>query len=394
MNQRKFQADRIFTGYEFLDRSHVLIMDDGGMVLDIVPEELAGEDIIQLKGLLSPGLINTHCHLELSHMKNVIPPQTGLIDFLLGVVEKRDFPMETILECISQGEKEMYEDGIVAVGDIGNTTNTISTKCNSEILWNNFIEVLSMTDANAEKNIQQYSAILNTFDEASTNASLPSGKFISSLVPHAPYTVSAKTLDMINELTANKVVSMHNQENPAENELHISGHGPFLKLYNRFGMQESPFPISGKSSLRTWLQHFNKKQTIISVHNTFISEDDIAFAQEYATENVSGLFFCMCINANLYIENTVPPIEMLLKRGMSLTLGTDSYSSNWQLSISAEIRSIRKHFPQIPLQLILQWATINGAKALHRDHEVGSFESGKKPGVVLFDEQLQSKRIC
>jgi cytosine/adenosine deaminase-related metal-dependent hydrolase len=371
-----------------------LIIDDTGMILDIVPEELAGEDIVQMKGMLSPGLINTHCHLELSHMKNVIPPHTGLIDFLLGVVEKRDYPMENILENIALAEKEMYEDGIVAVGDIGNTTNTISTKCNSKILWNNFIEVLSMMDANAEKNIQHYSAILNSFDEASKKAALPPGKFISSLVPHAPYTVSGKTLDIINALTENKVVSMHNQENPAENELHITGQGNFLKLYNRFGMQTSPFAISGLSSLRTWLPHFNNKQLMILVHNTFTSEDDISFAKEHAAENLSGLFFCMCINANLYIENTVPPIEMLLKKGMSLTLGTDSYSSNWQLSISAEIRSIRKHFPQIPLQLILQWATINGAKALQRDHELGSFERGKKPGVVLFDDHLGSKRIC
>lgn len=393
MNQRKFQADRIFTGYEFLDRSHVLIMDDEGVVIDIVPEELAGENITQLKGMLSPGLINAHCHLELSHLKNVIPPHTGLVQFLLGVINKREHPMAEILSAIELAEKEMYADGIVAVGDIGNTANTIDTKCSSSLLWNNFIEVLSMTDGNAEKNIAQYSAIWNRFEEATTKAALPSGKFNSNLVPHAPYTVSEKALDMINALTENKVVSMHNQENPAENELHTTGQGEFLQLFNRFGMQESPFPVSGKSSLQTWLPHFNKKQILLLVHNTFIAEEDIVFAKQHAMQYLSGLYYCMCINANLYIEDKLPPIEMILKQGGNIVLGTDSYSSNWQLSISAEIRTIRKHFPQLPLQLIMQWATINGAKALGRENMLGSFETGKKPGVVLFDEQLISARI-
>jgi len=186
---------------------------------------------------------------------------------------------------------------------------------------------------------------------------------------------------------------MHNQENSHENELYRTGMGDFLKLYKKFGMQESPIPVSGTSSLQSWLPHFNKQQTMLLVHNTFIAEDDIAFAQAYANKHLTGLYFCICLNANLYIENAVPPIDMLLKHGARLTLGTDSYSSNWQLSISAEIRAIRKHFPTLPLQMIMQWATIEGAKAL-----VGMMYwevlKREKPGVVLFDDQLQSSRIC
>jgi len=64
-------------------------------------------------------------------------------------------------------------------------------------------------------------------------------------------------------------------------------------------------------------------------------------------------------------------------------LGTDSYSSNWQLSIASEIASIQKHFPHIPVETILQWATINGAKALQWEKELGSFEKGKLPGITL-----------
>ncbi|NJO25135.1 MAG: amidohydrolase family protein [Bacteroidia bacterium] len=64
-------------------------------------------------------------------------------------------------------------------------------------------------------------------------------------------------------------------------------------------------------------------------------------------------------------------------------MGTDSYSSNWQLNIWSEVQSVRKHFPHIPFETILQWATLNGAKALQWDDELGSFEKGKKPGITI-----------
>jgi cytosine/adenosine deaminase-related metal-dependent hydrolase len=132
---------------------------------------------------------------------------------------------------------------------------------------------------------------------------------------------------------------------------------------------------------------------MLLVHNTFIPEEDISFAINYAKEYLAGIHFCICANANLYIENKMPPIEMLMQHGAELVIGTDSYSSNWQLSIAAEIRTIRKRLPEIPMQTVLQWATINGAKALDRADELGSFENGKKPGLVLLDQELNAKRI-
>lgn len=98
-------------------------------------------------------------------------------------------------------------------------------------------------------------------------------------------------------------------------------------------------------------------------------------------------FFCLCINANQYIENALPPIEMLRKNNCTIVLGTDSLASNWSLNILDEIKTIKQNFPAIALEEMLQWATINGAKALQMENDLGSFEKGKKPGVVLIDEQ-------
>ena len=386
MNYRKFQADKIFTGFEFLDPGHVLIMDEDGKVMEILAEMDAGEGIERYRGILCPGFINAHCHLELSHLKNTIPPHTGLIPFLLDVVSKRDHDQSLILDCIENAEKEMELEGIVAVGDICNTSITLQSKCNSKIKWNNFIEVLGMKDEKAEANLLHYEGILDVFNGAATNMK-------SSLVPHAPYSISNKTFEGINNRTGHSIVSMHSQENPAEDELYAKGTGDFIILFNKLGLAESPFPVSGKSSLQSCLPYFNKQQRIILVHNTFTAAEDIVFALDHAREHLSGVHFCICANANRYIENQMPPIDLLMKHKAEIVLGTDSYSSNWQLSIAAEIRTIRKELPEIPLQCILQWATINGARALERDDALGSFEPGKKPGIVLLDNALQAKKI-
>lgn len=391
MNYRKFQADKIFTGFEFLDPGHVLIMDEDGKVMEILAEMDAGEEIERYRGIICPGFINAHCHLELSHLKNTIPPHTGLIPFLLEVVSKRNHDQALILESIEKAEKEMELEGIVAVGDICNTSITLETKLKSKIKWNNFIEVLGMRDEKAEANVLHYEGILNAFTASAIN--IENSSFKSSLVPHAPYSISNKTFEGINNRTAHAIVSMHSQENPAEDELYAKGTGNFLRFFNKLGLTGSPFPVTGKSSLQSCLPYFNKQQRMILVHNTFTAEEDIAFAMDHAKEHLSGIHFCICANANLYIENCMPPIDRLIKNRAEIVLGTDSYSSNWQLSIASEMRTIRKALPEIPLQLILQWATINGARALERDDVLGSFEPGKKPGILLLDNALQAKKI-
>src|SRR5215469_17016742 len=213
MSYQKFNADQLFTGYELLSNDHVLITDSDGKVADIVLEHDAGDDIQKFNGILSPGLVNCHCHLELSHLKNVIPPHTGLIEFLCSVVTKRNFDPQLIQQEIVKAEKEMYDNGIVAVGDIGNTADTIEVKSKSKIHWQNFVEVLSFTDEKAEENIKQYQGVLQSIEDSLQPSAIPHR---SSLVPHAPYSISPKTFQLINELTKDQIISIHNQEHPAE----------------------------------------------------------------------------------------------------------------------------------------------------------------------------------
>ena len=389
MAYRKFKADQLFDGYKLHGSGNVLVTTTDGKISEIINESGAGDDVQVFKGILSPGLINCHCHLELSHLKNVIPPHTGLIEFLCSVVTKRDFARQVIDEEIIKAEKEMCDNGIVAVGDIGNTADTADVKSKSNIRWQNFVEVLGFTDDKAEENIEHYKSIMSQLENIQHSTFNIQR---TSLVPHAPYSISPKTFDLINDLTKNQVISIHNQEHPAEDELYKTGGGDYLKLFKIFGIDRSPFPVTGKSSIRSVLPHFNNGQTIFLIHNTFMPEEDVLFAKEYADKNGLTLIWCLCANANLYIENKVPPIEMLMKQNCPIVLGTDSYSSNWQLSIAKEMKAIKDHFPLLPLETILQWATINGARALQWDDELGSFEKGKKPGVVVIDSNFETSQ--
>jgi cytosine/adenosine deaminase-related metal-dependent hydrolase len=388
----KFKADQLFDGYRLLDDQHVLITSEDAVIENIVPTHEAGDDIQQLKGILSPGLINCHCHLELSHLKNIIPPHTGLIEFLCSVVTKRGFDPGLIQQEITNAEKEMYDNGIVAVGDIGNTADTAEVKSKSKIRWQNFVEVLSFTDEKANENFQHYKNVADILAEKLQSSNI---KHRTSLVPHAPYSISPKTFQLINQSTKNQIISIHNQEHPAEDELYKTGGGDYLKLFKIFGIDRSPFPVTGKSSIRSCLPYFNNGQTILLIHNTFMPEEDLVWANEYAAANGLKLVYCLCVNANLYIENKVPPIEQFIKHNCNIVLGTDSYSSNWQLSIAKEIQTITSESRLkgvAQLEQILQWATINGAKALQWDNELGSFEKGKKPGIVLIENDLSASR--
>ena len=381
MAYKKFQSEQLFTGYELLGNDRVLITDQEGTIEDIVSAADAGDDIQNVHGILSPGFINCHCHLELSHLKNVIPPGTGLIEFLCSVVTKRNFDPQLIQQEIVKAEKEMYDNGTVAIGDIGNTADTAEVKATSRIYWQNFVEVLSFTDEKSEENIKHYQSVLGQLNKIKNQIS----EVRNSLVPHAPYSISPKTFEAINELTKDQVISIHNQEHPAEDELYKTGGGEYLRLFRIFGVNQSPFPVTGKSSIRSCLPFFNNRQTILLIHNTYMQEEDLEFANEHAKSNGLTLIFGLCPNANLYIENKVPPVDLFIKHDCHLVLGTDSYSSNWQLSIAKEIEAIKNHHPSLPLVTILQWATINGAKALRWEDKLGSFEKGKKPGVTVIN---------
>jgi aminodeoxyfutalosine deaminase len=381
MLYRKLKGSKIFTGYHFAAVDDVLIIHENGTVEAIVAEKDAGEDIEDFDGIICPGFVNAHCHIELSHLKNKIPEHTGLVNFVQQVMGSRNAPLEEKENAMKAAEKELLESGTVAVGDICNTADSITVKKNSGIYWHNFIEVSGFVSSAAQKRFDEASLVLRNFSFLKGNKYHRSDEERETVIPHAPYSVSKSLFKIINQHSKNAIISIHNQECEAEDELYLNKNGQFLGLYKNFGIDISSFAATQISSLKSWLPYFTNQQKIISVHNTFTKKEDVIFAQQlYGNENI---FFCLCPNANLYIENKFPPVGMLMQQNCNIILGTDSYASNWSLNIFEEIKTIRTNFPDISLETILNWATLNGAKALEIENVFGSFEKGKKPGVVL-----------
>ena len=66
-----------------------------------------------------------------------------------------------------------------------------------------------------------------------------------------------------------------------------------------------------------------------------------------------------------------------------MCVGTDSLTSNWQLDILEELKTIARYQSYVPFADLLRWATLNGAEALQFDDRMGSLEVGKQPGLLL-----------
>lgn len=389
MKYKKITADKIFDGYKFL-KDHVLITDEEGIIKDLLPLENAGDDIEICKGIMSPGFINCHCHLELSHMKGLIPERTGLVDFIFKIVTERHHAEEEIIQAVANAENEMLKNGIVAVGDICNNTLTLAQKEKARMRYYNFIETSGWPPSLAETRFERAK---QNFEMYAAANSLANG-MNCSIVPHAPYSVSQNLWQKIQPYFENKVVSIHNQETVFEDEYFLQATGDFERMYQLMNIDATHHEPTNKSSLQSYFYKLEKAVNIILVHNTFTKQEDIDFIKQQTANTTLQTFFCLCVNANQYIENASPPIEMLQKNKCTIVLGTDSLASNRSLNILDEIKTIKKNFPSIALEEILGWATSNGAKALQMDGALGSFEKGRKPGVVLLDEdEITGKRF-
>lgn len=364
-------ADWIFPVTSKPIKNGIIVFNDGGEVKAILTPEDAtdiNEGIVAYKGAIIPGLINTHCHLELSHLLAQIPEHTGLVEFVQHIIKNRNAEVAEIENAMYRADAAMYQNGIVAVGDISNQTVSRKIKINSSIYYHTFIEAMGFNPERAEAIMEHARLTKAHFDP------LP-----ASIVPHAPYSVSAELFNLIKREAEkdNNILSVHNQESSAEDAFFRDKTGDFLKLYEFLGLDIHFFQPAGKSSLQTWLPYVNRHKTLL-VHNTFTQVADIAFA-EAQNPNV---YWCLCPQANLYIEHALPDVDLLRKSTVKITLGTDSLASNQQLNILAEMIILQEQ-KQVPFEELLRWATYNGAQFLGVEDQLGSIEVGKKPGLNL-----------
>lgn len=389
-------ADYIFPITSPPLKNGILVTEDDGTIVELVrnnssvPDfktEYSINEIRNFSGILCPGFVNAHCHLELSYLKNHIQPHTGLTGFINELISKRNsFSEQQIADAIKLTDNEMHSNGTVAVGDISNTIYSLQTKSKSKIYYHTFIEIFDLIPEKAEEAFSNGSSIQSSFIKGQ-----------SSITPHAPYSVSEKLFDLIKNYASNRIITIHNQETESENELFRNKSGKLFEFFLSLGINLSHINQTGKTSLQSYSEKLSANTKTLFVHNTFTTEEDIVFAKNY----FDNACWCFCPNANLYIEDTLPYFNLFVKNNCNITLGTDSYASNTSLSILEEIKAVLKNSPSILFENVLQWATINGAKFFGIENQFGSFEKGKKPGIVLIEgfnegkisESSTSKRV-
>ena len=358
-------------------KNGIIEVDESGTITALYesPASSHFRDTEFFEGIIIPGFINAHCHLELSHLKDRIKEKQGLSLFIGQINKLRVTEEREIIQAAIDADREMFREGIVAAGDISNTSHTIDIKKRSSIEWLTFAETFGFHPSRANQAMETALSIHSQFKAANLSV---------SVVPHSPYSVSNELFRKISELEGREcsIITMHNQESMEENRFFLSGDGPILEHITRnLGLDASHWHPSGKSSLETVLPKLPVTLPLLLVHNTFSTLQDLRFLKEFRGDLPTWLV--LCPNSNLFIGDQLPPVQLFRSEKMQICLGTDSLASNTGLSVFSEIKTLHNHFPEIPLEELFTWACLNGAKALGLDDRYGSLEVGKKPGILL-----------
>jgi len=372
---RKIAAQYLFTAVDKPIKKGIVCLNDEGIITEVIDNQgfLNEEENLEFyNGILIPQFVNAHCHLELSYMKGNIPQKTGLPQFLNSVASLRErniFTEKEKIEAAKNAEIQIRNEGIIALGDISNSTLTLEIKKSQNLFFHTFVEVYDLWKKPFLEVFENGIEILNEFQKNSLSASLS---------PHAAYSCSPNLLKKISQFSNH--ISLHLQESENENFMFQHFNGSFVKFLTEINSNFEFFEKKDTSANYIF-PFFDKKTKILFVHNIFTSQNDV----EKLKNHFESLFWVLCPNSNLYIEDKLPDVRMFRNLNQKICLGTDSLASNLQISILSELKTLSQHFPEISFAEMLSWATINGAEALNFHEKIGSIEKSKKSGILLIE---------
>ncbi|MBX7152841.1 amidohydrolase family protein [bacterium] len=323
-------------------------------------------------GVILPGLVNAHTHLELSVMKNVIADGKDFGDWVYDAITKRfDFTPEMIQQACINAVHELENAGTVAVGDIANHSETsLAALTQSSLYAVIYNEVTGFSPSIARQR----------FDEFAHKIIQPSNPRIKqSLAPHAPYSVSADLFRLVGDFT--KIHRLHSTvhlaESIDESEFLRYGTGKMKTMIEKIGKWDPAWPVPNASPVRYLDQLGFLNERLLAVHVVHVSDADVEILRQ---KNVS---VCTCPRSNIKINvGGTAPIQKMINAGINVCIGTDSLASNDDLNMWNEMRSLRSIHPEIDAGTILTMATINGAHALGLNDRIGSIEIGKDNSLI------------
>lgn len=369
---KRFSAQYTITNSSPLLKRAVICTEDDGTIISV--EDTAGElkeshSTEFYNGIIIPGFVNCHCHLELSHMKGAVSRGGGLGAFIEQIRSSRETKVEEIIKAAYSADNDMYNEGISLCADISNTSISFPLKKESNISYINLLEVFGIDPAKAFRRVEELSILMNKASEINLSF---------SPVPHSVYSLSLTLLRLLREKSEhNKVTSIHFMETSAEKEFLDNQSGLLMISYQRSGLIPERLETV-KNHTEAVLNEITPSGNLILVHNTTADRETIR-----AVRKRKNLYWCLCPNSNEYIGKTIPPVSLLTEEGCVIVIGTDSLASNAKLSILEELKTLQFNFPLLSLEDLISWATVNGARALGEEDRFGIIEPGKKPGLLL-----------
>lgn len=375
---RKLSAHYIFTGTGRVLEKGIITLTDQGIVAEIIDtngllQEQSGLEFYS--GVITPGFVNAHCHLELSHLKGLIPEKIGLPGFLNQILQLRTSDELKVVEHARNADAKLAANGVVAVGDVSNSNLTHSVKYNSKIVYHTFVEALGFSPKRAIKAFTEAANLLNE---------LQSIGLAGSMTPHSPYSNSTELFALLSAkaIETRSILSMHSQESSEEDELFRFGSGAIYDhLIDNHHLDLNSFQPTGNSALESVIEFLPTGNHVLLVHNIHTTQKDLDTIKNI--RSLKQTWFVVCPNSNIFIEDRLPDLELLRKNKVQICIGTDSLASNHKLSILEELITIQAHFPDLSFAEMMIWATRNGAEALSISDWAGTIEVGKKPGINL-----------
>lgn len=352
-----------------LERGVVVEVDDNGTITNISRHDSI-DNIASVEfypGILIPGMVNAHSHLELAYLHGAIAEGTGFAGFAREIGRVRgNYTDQERLHAASVADSELWHEGVEAVLDIANDDLIIGIKERSKVEYHTLFEVFG----------------LNT-QSCDAHRAMAAKYAHSDITTHSTYSLQdAIFRDITNK--GKESLSIHLLESEDEIALY-NKKGSLWDWYTRMGW-ECDFLHYGHPARRIAESTPSTRRAVL-VHGCKATTEDVTLLNNHFDTPPTWV---LCPESNRYISGITPPVAMLREMGATIAIGTDSLASARHISMVENMRLLG----DIPLAELLTYATLNGAKALGIEKQKGSLEVGKRPGlVVLSDIDMQAMRI-
>lgn len=322
-----------------------------------------GAEVIDLEGcVLTPGLVNAHAHLDLTSLAGKVPGDGGLVPWISALLRERAKlrPADLRASWLA-GATRLRATGSTTVADIDSTGAVVAHLPTLPLRTWIFREVLDAGDLARAK------AALESIEQR-----LPSApRAMEGLAPHAPHTVSDALLAGCARVArdAELPVTIHWAETPEEEEWLLRGTGSFSKL-----LGASP-RCRGMERLER--ASFDGVRLSL-VHANCVGDSDLERAAAL------GATLVHCPGTHAFFAREPAPLDAWLDHGLSVALGTDSFASNADLDLRREMALLRAQRSDLSPELVFDWATRGGARALGMAGRIGEVCVGAQADLSAF----------